>query len=81
MRRILGSNLPAALQVQAKAMFVHRFTGDHKPDWTQGSPLQFASDADWLAHTLFWVTKRNTLAKRASCESSPTWPYNPELRR
>lgn len=78
MRRILGSNLPPALQAQARAMFVHRSTGDSRFD--HGSPLQFSDDADWLAHTYFWVTAKGTLAKRASCESHPTWPERAEVR-
>ncbi len=78
MRQILGSNLSPTLQAQVRAHFVHRSTGDSCYD--SSYPLQFRDDADWLAHTLFWVTKRGTLAKRAHCESSPTWPHNPELR-
>ncbi len=72
MRRVLGSNLPPALQAQARAMFVHRSTGDSRFD--HSCPLQFRDDAEWLANTLFWVTRKGQLAKRASCESHPTWP-------
>ena len=81
MRRILGSNLSPTLQREALSRFAHRYTGDHKPKWAQQPmpsgkpfPVQFASDQDWLASTLFWVTDRNTLAKRHPCESRPTWP-------
>lgn len=82
MRRILGCNLPAALQAQAKARFVHRSTGDHQQGAALDYPLQFASDAEWLANTLFWITAAGLLSRRARfCESTPTWPNNPELRK
>lgn len=84
-----GAQLPARLQSQAKARYVHRFTADHKPAWAakpmpngNAYPVQFASDADWLANTDFPVTKRGKLAYRPSdCYSRPTWPHNPELRK
>ena len=77
-----GANLPAALQREARARYVHRFTGDNSPSWTRvprpcgrSYPLQFRDDADWLANTDFPVTKAGALANRPRyCESSPTWP-------
>lgn len=85
----LGTHLTPAAQREVLAAYVHRFTGDHKPDWAykprvDGSayPLQFASDADWLANTIFTVNRDGSLSKKqTSCESSPTWPNNPELRK
>lgn len=86
---ILGSKLSAALQEEAKRLYVHRFTGEHKPFWAtrpmpSGAPypLQFADDADWLAHTHFEITKKGEFSRRVMhCQSNPTWPDNPELRR
>lgn len=85
----LGSELCAEDQRTVLTAYVHRFTRNHKPDWARKEwkdgkpyPLQFDSDADWLAHTRFAVTKAVRLDARASdCESSPTWPDNPELRQ
>lgn len=88
MKMILGSELCLPAQREALARFVHRFTGDHCPDWARrqprrfACPVQFASDADWLAHTRFAVRSDGLLSERHRyCESSPTWPNNPELRR
>ena len=77
------------LQRQVLNQFVHRFTGEHKPvwaseEWKEGKsyPLQFKDDSDWLSNTYFEVTKAGNLDKRtAYCESHPTWPNNPELRK
>lgn len=86
---VLGSQLSPSVQRQCLARFVHRFTGDHRPQWAsvarpdgRSYPVQFASDADWLANTRFFVTKTGNLSLwHDRCESSPTWPNNPELRR
>jgi hypothetical protein len=78
MMQILGSELGALAQAYAKRRFVHRFTKEHKPQWAYcnyGTKPHFASDADWLAHTFFWVTKAGKISERHKyCESSPTWP-------
>ena len=84
----LGAELPAHVQQQALNRFVYRFTKNHKPEWANKPwkdgkpyPVQFASDTDWLANTRFHVTEKNELDNRVdSCQSSPTWPDNPELR-
>lgn len=81
---LLGSEMCAYLQNQAKQRFANRYTGEHTPSWVKGSatPVQFEDDADWLKHTRFWITKKGEIAHRPSyCESSPTWPFNPELRK
>lgn len=85
---VLGSRLGPYMQSEVKRVFVHRFTGDHRPCWVdkpmpngQPYPLQFADDADWLANTYFWMTKRGELCKRTRhCESHPTWPNDPYIR-
>ena len=60
--------------------YVHRSTPERNAP-REGCPLQFASDADWLANTTFKVRKNGRLDRRVkSCESRPTWPHNPELR-
>ncbi len=89
MMLVLGSHLGPYMQSAVKRAFVHRFTGDHTPAWARqpmpnGSPypVQFKDDTDWLANTYFWITVKGELAKRPSgCQSNPTWPFNPELRR
>lgn len=89
MKTLLGSQLSADQQAEALCRFVHRFTGDNRPGWARekrpdGSayPVQFADDKDWLANTRFHVTPAGKLSpKHDFCESSPTWPFNPELRR
>ena len=81
-----GAKLSAALQRDARARYVHRFTGDNRPAWTRAPracgrpyPLQFKDDADWLANTVFPVTKAGALAARpGACQSSPTWPNGRE---
>lgn len=88
---VKGSDLPSALQCDALASYVNRYTRDHRPYWaTTGNPdkfpngvypLQFDSDADWLANTLFPVSKSGNRLLTGDCQSSPTWPDNPELRR
>ena len=87
MKTLLGSSLRPEVQTECLRRFVHRFTGEHRPQWTtrpdcKACPVQFADDRDWLAHTRFYVTKAGKLDRRFdSCESSPTWPFNPELRK
>ena len=84
-----GNHLSPWARLEAQRLFVHRFTGDHKPAWAnepwedgKAYPLQFKDDADWLANTLFAINKNGTLSKRARfCQSSPTWPNDPGLRR
>jgi hypothetical protein len=80
-----GDLLTADQQKQAKARYVHRYTGQHRPQWSfkprpDGSacPVQFKDDADWLKNTVFRVSPRGGLA--GDCTSFPTWPNNPELR-
>ena len=89
MKLLLGTQLDYVAQREALARFVHRFTGNHRPQWAakpmpNGSayPVQFRDDADWLANTRFHVTNDGRLSSRHhSCQSNPTWPDNPELRR
>lgn len=86
---IRGSVLSGRLQYQVTSMFVNRFTGTHKPEWSSQPwkdgkpyPLQFKDDWDWLCNTFFEITKQGEIDKRTKfCESNPTWPNNPELRR
>lgn len=88
MKQLTGDKLSPAVQRDALAQFVHRYTGDHKPAWAReyrsdGTvyPLQFASDAEWLANTTFTVRDDGQLAlNHRYCASRPTWPQNPELR-
>lgn len=85
----LGTELHPDDQRHVLSAYVHRHTREHKPEWARKEwkdgkpyPVQFASDADWLAHTRFAVTTKGRLHHGVhECESSPTWPDNPELRR
>ena len=83
-----GSELSPDTQKAALARYVHRYTGDHRPLWVDHArisegkvmPVHFASDAEWLAHTLFHVKADGTLDGRYRyCESSPTFPYGREI--
>jgi hypothetical protein len=83
MKQLKGSEMSETAKDQALSCYVRRYTKDHKPRWvrdTKSEPVQFASDADWLAHTLFWVREDGSLMMRRYCDSSATWPDNPELR-
>lgn len=81
-RFVLGSTLPAAIQAECLRRFPHRYTKEHIPAWAKrprpnGKPYrpQFATDAEWLASTLFAVTQKGILDARVDyCESTPTWP-------
>ncbi len=83
-----GSALSYSQQREVLSAYVHRFTGNHKPDWArqpmpngQEYPLQFKDDNDWLENTLFAVNKDGSLNKRMKhWQSTATWPNNPELR-
>jgi hypothetical protein len=85
---VLGSDLGPSDRQHVLAAYVHRFTREHKPAWAnrpwkdgQPYPVQFASDADWLANTRFTVRVGGRLDQRVHhCASNPTWPDNPELR-
>lgn len=85
----LGTELTQSEQREVLAAYVQRFTRQHKPAWSRKEwkdgkpyPVQFDSDEDWLAHTSFRVTAKGALHKgRNDCQSSPTWPDNPELRK
>lgn len=85
----LGTELSAADRAHVLRAYVHRFTRDHVPAWAReprpdgtAYPVQFDSDSDWLANTRFAVTKAGRLDGRSRyCESRPTWPDNPELRK
>lgn len=82
MKMITGDQLRPDVAAECLRRFVHRFTGEHRPVWAkslrssdQPYPVQFATDAEWLAHTLFAVKSDGTLDDRVHfCESSPTWP-------
>lgn len=88
MPQVKGSDLPPALQREALRRWVHRFTKDHVPAWARDPmpdgrpyPVQFASDADWLANTVFSLTASGRFSERDRyCRSTPTWPDNPDLR-
>lgn len=80
-----GDLLTPDQQKLAKALYVHRYTGQHRPQWSfklrpdgTAYPVQFKDDADWLKNTVFLVTRHGGLAD--NCMSFPTWPNNPELR-
>jgi hypothetical protein len=77
-----GTDLSAQDQARALARYVQRFTRDHVPDWAAQAAregrhvvVEFDSDDEWLANTLFSVRADGGLDGRARyCESTPTWP-------
>lgn len=79
---VSGSDLPPALQREARARFVHRYTGEHMPAWVRQQrargiyyPVHFRDDAEWLARTEFFVNVDGSLSERPSyCYSRPTFP-------
>lgn len=79
---VRGTELSADDQKHVLRAYVHRFTGEHKPQWAMKDrpgggayPPQFKDDADWLAHTEFQITGLGTLDMRVNrCHSTPTWP-------
>jgi len=89
MNQTPGNQLTAEDQRHVLAAFVHRFTGEHKPQWANEPwkdgkpyPVQFRDDADWLANTLFVTRNDGRLDQRhKACYSTATWPFNPELRQ
>jgi hypothetical protein len=89
MKQVKGTKLTAEDQKHVLASYVHRFTRDHKPKWANKPwkdgkpyPVQFASDQDWLENTVFFVRDNGRLDQRYKrCESTSTWPDNPELRK
>lgn len=76
-RVVRGTKLAKSQQEEALRAFVHRSTKEHK---FGTGPFCFESDAEWLANTFFNVTKVGVITG-GRCESHPTWPDNPELRR
>jgi hypothetical protein len=83
-----GNQLKPSVRAEVLRRYVHRYTGEHKPQWAgrewkdgKPYPLHFKDDNDWLANTEFEVTKAGELNQKFhQCVSSPTWPNNPELR-
>jgi hypothetical protein len=76
---LLGTALTPAQQAEALRVYVHRYTGQHRPQWSfkprlDGSayPVQFKDDADWLAHTTFRVTARGTMPVKLPYTLVPT---------
>lgn len=82
---IRGSDLPKYLQEEAKRRYVHRFTGEHRPEWARDPAVywaQFNDDAEWLAHTFFAVVNDHSKfdERQSHCESYPTWPLHGKRR-
>lgn len=81
-RFVTGAQLHPEDRRRVLSAYVHRFTGDHTPQWArkprpsgEAYEVQFADDNDWLANTRFAVTAKGGLDKRVRhCESNPTWP-------
>jgi hypothetical protein len=86
---VKGSELTPEQQKEVKAKFVHRHTGNNTPQWAKETwkdgkpyPLHFKDDNDWLENSKFAVTKTGKLHNGTKyCNSSPTYPNNPELRK
>jgi hypothetical protein len=88
-RWVRGNSLSPENQKKALSMYVHRYTGEHKPNWVKDYmpngkeyPVQHETDQDWLANTEFAIKKNGDFDGRVRySRSSSTWPKNPELRR
>lgn len=79
----LGTSLTLSDRQHVLGAYCGRITGQHRPEWAINTPypLQFKDDSEWLSSTRFHVRKNGRLDHRFNtCESSPTWPNNPELR-
>ena len=83
--RAAGNTFSRMDQLLILDRFLERYTGDHMPAWAKvpdngGSawPLQFASDAEWLANTEFAISMAGRLDRRIKrCWEHPTWPGDP----
>lgn len=84
----LGTELTPNDQRHVLGMFTNRYTGDHTPQWVKDAerkegkryPLQFATDAEWLANTRFGVREDGRLDPRVGdCQSTPTWPNGKDI--
>lgn len=82
-----GSSLTTDDQKHVLRAYVHRYTGDHTPQWVRKAreegtfyPIHFWGDLDWLRNTQFKVRKDGRLDMRAKmCYSTPTFPYGREI--
>jgi hypothetical protein len=83
MKHLYGTQLNQEDQKHVLAAYVHRYTGDHKPQWADmyaNKGVQFKDDQEWLRRTKFIVRKNGRLDMRHKhCYSNPTWPNNPEM--
>ena len=83
-----GATLPTALQQDALRSFVHRYTGNHVPEWTRKAAPngnfyapQYKDDKEWLAKTSFPVEAKRGVMQIASgkdvyCQSNtPSFPW------
>lgn len=83
-----GATLSPALQQDALRSFVHRYTGEHVPAWSQkeapnGSfyAPQYVNDKEWLEKTMFPVEIKRGETQLASgqdvhCQSNtPSFPW------
>lgn len=78
MQLIKGSNLTHKQRNHVKRAFVHRFTGEHKPDWASkpmpnGNQYQptHKTDNDWIEDYAFYVQNNGELStarKHQHCE-------------
>lgn len=85
---IPGSTLSPELQQAALRSFVHRYTGNHVPHWTQKAAPngnfyapQYTDDKEWLEKTTFPVVFKKSGMQLASgsdvhCQSNtPSFPW------
>lgn len=72
---------------EACAQYVHRFTMEHVPEWSQARredgtyyAPQFASDQEWYNNTMF--PPEHPLGNSHTCYSiNQTWPLGHSLER
>jgi hypothetical protein len=68
--QLVGNQLDKEDRAYVLTAYVHRFTGNHKPNWANkampnGEPyeVQFKDDEDWLNHTYFAINRKGKLDK------------------
>lgn len=74
---VSGTLLSPSQQRAVLASYIHRYTGEHHPAWVVGelnAKPQYPTDAEWLQHTFFAVTKDYKLDRRVRhCRSHDGW--------
>lgn len=70
----------------AKALYVNRYTMEHKPDWAHGPRVdgqyyapQYTTDKEWYDRTMFHGESDLVGSARHCYSQCPTWPLGQSL--